>query len=257
MNKSNIDYGRLSISEFKSYISLFTKLQSDTDILNNLTKNKDILGPMSPPYCWADLYSVTFTELVSAYIIETGQAQAIESVANSEKPQQAILDYSSQNNLTSSDISGDPKYILLLLNALSKNLTAISTLHYSLCEIVEIIKTNPQSPLFFKSIKIDKTIINNPVFADQIALAAYRQDDEFFVNLSNALKSTGINKRVEKYDSLRFALYLLEVEENVLSNLTQENAYQLFCIDLEIYPDDGDIRKLWQFISRWKLSRST
>jgi hypothetical protein len=212
---------------------------------------------MPPPYCWADLYSVAFTELVNAYIIETGQAQAFESVANSEATQQAILDYSSQNNLTSSAKSGNPKYILLLLNALSKNILAIATLHHSLCEIVEITKTNPQSRLFFEAIKIDKTIINNPVYADQIALAAYRQDDDFFIQLSNALKSTGINKREEEYDNLRFALYLLEVEENVLSKLSQEQAYQLFCVDLDLYPDTGDIDPIGKFIRRWRRSRRT
>jgi len=257
MNNTNKPYGRLSLNELKSYITLFTQLQSEYNELEKELETKEILGPMDPPYCWANLYSTTFTELINAFTAVTGQTPIIQNIANSANPQQSALDYSAQVNLSDSDMPGDLKTILLLLNAVSKNLVAISTLHHSLCEIVELIPLNPQSPLFFKAIKIDRTIINNPVYADQIALAAFRHDKKFFSKLSNALKSTGINKRDEEYDSLRFALYLLEVEEKVLSDLTQVQAYQLFCIDLEVYPDDGDAPKLWQFISRWKKSRST
>lgn len=254
MNDLKKLYGRLSLEELQGFIFLFQTLKEGINELDQLVKEKNILKKFDPPYCWADIYSHKLIELVTAYVQASTQSQAIQDIASSSNPQQASLNYADSVDISETVKPDDPKYTVILLNSLLKNFTAITTINHSLCEIVEIIKSKPNSKLFFDAIRIDKTIINNPVFADKIAIAGFGQDEAFFKKLATALQSSGLKKYDPHYDSLRFALYMLEVEEKVLSTLSKNDAYQLFCLDLKLHETD-DIDTLWRFIYDWKKKR--
>ena len=92
-----------------------------------------------------------------------------------------------------------------------------------------------------------------------MALAEYQGDEKFFQEVGKRLRQGSPNKKMKPYVPLRVCLYALE-QEGCLASLSEKRAYELFCQELKLYPDDGKgdaSRSLKRLIQRWQADRAT
>ena len=110
---------------------------------------------------------------------------------------------------------------------------------------------------FFKAVTVDRAIISGPTGALLTARAKLTNDEKFFTSLRNSLNERNSETK-EKHTELKYLLSIFD-DMDLLSELSREQAYQLFVEDLGIYPSDSSdpMRSLWKFIRSWQESRST
>lgn len=106
---------------------------------------------------------------------------------------------------------------------------------------------------FLRAVSIDPTIQAHPAIIDRISRALISKRDVFFLELQKVALN-GISKKIGKdHNQLRYVLGFL-YELGLLQQLSNEQRYQLFCVDLALYPVTGKDPEagLRIFIDRWE-----
>lgn len=94
--------------------------------------------------------------------------------------------------------------------------------------------------LFFKAVRLDRSIITCPTFALRMARAELENDKSFFLHLRSALKGPS-KKHWEAYNDLRYALYILR--ELGFDQLSDAQLEDLLVHKLKLYPNASGARK--------------
>ena len=106
---------------------------------------------------------------------------------------------------------------------------------------------------FIRAVSIDPTVQAHPAIVDRMSRSRIAKSDKFLNTLLKAAVN-GPTKRFEKdHNQLRYVLGFL-YELGLLQKLSSEQRYQLFCIDLALYPVTGKDPEagLRIFIDRWE-----
>ncbi len=249
-------FGKLGHDELESYISMFRVFQSIEKELLDTDKSK-LISELTNPFYWSTVYEHSFIEHIAMLVSCIGYSEDLSKIARSDNPQLALLESTSNLKANNEDWNGgdggsfEKKHLLGLVFSTIKNIESIYINGLPLNTLLKQAK-NGNDLAYFKAIKVDKTIISTPSFSDRLAIATLNNETDFFNKLGNAIKYKPEN-RSKDHDDLRIALFMLHDCQG-LDSLSLEGAYKLFCLDLKLYPSDGEdaARSLWQFIRRWK-----
>lgn len=106
---------------------------------------------------------------------------------------------------------------------------------------------------FIRAVSIDPTVQAHPAIISRISSALIAKHDTFFDDLHKAAVNGPSRKYGKDHNQLRYVLGFL-YELGILQKLPSEQRYQLFCIDLSLYPITGKDPEagLRIFINRWE-----
>lgn len=252
----------LSITELKSLISLIWEIHIRRSELTELFINDDkgFIDNSPTPFGWANLYSYSILDIVFMllHVLEPGEkiVKEIKEQTNLDEVQ-AVFDKYDNAEIADLGLGKERSQYLFLAIwiALMRSLESIQVYGRSLNRLMSDV-ANGSDKALYDAIKLDHTAIGNEHIQRRISIAELKQDTKFFSRLGNAMKQRPLKYSPTLYP-LRYILALLhEIEQ--LDHLSQEDAYQLFCVDLELYPIKGEDPggSLWQFIYRWKLDNT-
>lgn len=106
------------------------------------------------------------------------------------------------------------------------------------------------------AVSIDPTVQWHPAVLERVSREAIAGRTAFASKLRKAAES-GPSQRIDKdLHQLRYMLGIFE-ELGILKKLADADRYELFCIELGLYPNTGENPKaaLCTFIKRWRRSR--
>lgn len=254
----NKEFGRYSVDDLRVLIQQLSSIESAVTEVRDLfsSQPRRFDEHLRPPFYWSTFYQRPFLELIAVQLQLLGAASELSKLVSSPDSEHTIF-----KQLESFEPEGDPKntkYILGISMALRGNLRSMGFYSKSLQELTKEVE-NGSDRAFFEAMLVDRTILTCPPFADRMALAEYQSDEEFFQKIGKRLRQGAPTKKMKTYVPLRVCLYVLE-QENCLASLSEKRAYELFCQELKLYPDDveGDAsRSLQRFIQRWQSDRAT
>lgn len=140
--------------------------------------------------------------------------------------------------------------------ALFKSLESIEVYGCSCNGLVQRVRSGDDKALF-DIVKLDHSAVGNSEIASRISKAGLRQEKQFFLKLSKAIKTPPL-KYTQAYGPLRYLILTL-YEMGQLTHLSTDDLYQLFCLDLKLYPTSGSdpARSLKRLIERWVSENAT
>ena len=242
-------HARKRISELRSHLwAEFQTLSEDAR-----------RGLLEFPFEWATAYEMPFAHHLAAFSQVSGGMPALLAAAQAPDPHQALVDWIQGDALP---WVPDPQTKLALqrflglLESLAFSLESLFIYGRSLNRLVADVRSGIDESLF-KAIRIDRAVLGCPCVANRLCRAQLEGDEAFFKQLRNAL--SGPPKKIRpEYADLRFALALLQ-EAGAHETLSEEESYQLLCVDLGLYPVEGEdpARSLRRFIQRWKREHAT
>lgn len=109
---------------------------------------------------------------------------------------------------------------------------------------------------YLRAVEIDPTVQWHPALVDRVSREDVAGRREFARKLRKAAES-GPSQRIDKdLHQLRYMLGIFE-ELGMLKELSDAERYELFCIQLGLYPNTGENPKaaVCTFIKRWRRSR--
>jgi len=188
-----------------------------------------------------------------------GRVRKLSEISKSLDPNQAAFDWIGNDDID--DWNGgeggiyQKKHIIGLTVALQRNILSIMLFHRTLDKMVEEVRAGKVASLF-QAVRLDRSIVACPTFADRIAKAELENDKPFFIHLRSAMKGPS-KKHWEAYKDLRYALYLLrELGFNQMSDAQLED---LLVHKLKLYPNVPSSRKNLrkQFTESKKISTTS
>lgn len=202
----------------------------------------EILGK---DFCWSDVYELPFVEGIALLFYALGRVKQLKEWSEAPDPQQALLDGLRDDDVD--DWNGgeggifEKKDVIGLTIAMQRNILSIMLYHRTLSALVEEVRTLEewQEP-FFKAIRVDRSILSCPTFADRLARAELENDKRFFVHLRSSLKGPS-KKHWEAYRDLRYALCLLR--EMGFDKISDDQLEDLLVTKLKLYPNVPGARK--------------
>lgn len=248
----------LSVKELRLVVSSMWEIHTQRNELHQMffDDEKGILVACPYPFSWSQLYDYRIDQLATMLLVTVDQEGELVTELSKYS---SILDlqrvFDSYSDLEPIDLGegvDKTKYqFLAIWVALMRTLESIQVYGRSFQRMLVDIKNGSDKALF-DAVKLDHSLMGHSIIQRRISIAELKQEKKFFAQLANTLK-----RRPVKYSSklypVRYILALLD-ELGQLDYLTEESAYQLFCVELNIYSYAGDdpSRSLWQFIYRWK-----
>lgn len=252
------EFAQISISDLRFIIKAIWEIHTNRSELTELLikDEKGFLDSSPTLFSWANFYSYPILELVFMLlsVLNSGE-QIIEEIKQHTNIEdiQAVLDRYSDAEVEDLGLGEEHSQYLFVAIwfALLRSLESIQVYGRSLNLMMQDI-ANGSDKALFDAVKLDHSVVGHEIAQRRITIAELKQDRKFFTRLSNAIKQRPMKFSPKLYP-LRYILSLLH-ELGQLDQLSQEDAYQLFCIDLELYPIKGEdpAGSLWQFIYRWK-----
>lgn len=257
MERSQKEYGKLSLDELKGLLDPLINPQRDG---LDLTKKHPALPVarldkvFGPPYVWAPFYELPFLTHLAVTLCSGGLGKKLKQWAKRRNPQRAVLDWMNQSASESLDPRlnvQNPKLFYLATCSLGKSLQALMVYNRSLSGLTEDVRNGDDSA-FFKAVRVDRSALACPTFAERLTRAEIQHESGFFKKLRHALTGK-LEKQDARFHYLRFTLALLE-ELGQLDRLNMEDRYTLLAEGLRLYPRTGKdpVRSLDQFIARWR-----
>lgn len=255
MQRSSID-----VVELKAIVSCLWEVHSHREGLAEafFTDEKKFLEAAPTPFGWAEFYSLPLISLslgMQATIDQNGELVAGLKTRSTVTEVQDLLDRIDIEEIDLVDFGEGKehsKYLFLCFwFALLRSLESIQVYGRSLNRMAEDVANGNEKALF-DAVKLDHSFVQNKHAMRLIAIAELKQDKIFFKKLANSFKSRPL-KHSPVFYKLRYLLALTH-EVGSLDKLSIDEAYELFCVELEAYDFKGadPAGSLWQFIRRWK-----
>ena len=261
---SDKEFGKYSLAELRQVhemIQLF--LEQKPELLEAIIEDENgFVENLPVGFRWADLYCHSFLQICMFSLHYVGAEGELAKAAKSDNPQAYVL-----NELPKFDVSvKEPesslltgKQNLVAINlALFRSLDSMLLYGKSLSRLVDEAADGNMDSLF-KAVSIDHSVVSNAVVAGYITVAEMEDDRDFFKSLASALSKRPKKTNLD-YGPLRYFLAMLS-EVDVLDTLSEEDSYQLFCVELGLYDPDNKLEdpsgSLKQFIQRWRKDQAT
>lgn len=171
------------------------------------------------------------------------KTEFIKQAAQAPDPQQVVFDEFDVND--DEEWTGGWKGIFTkqeligLVVSLQRTILSIMIYQKTLNGLVEEVRQGNDKSLF-DAVRIDRTIMACPTFADRISKAELLRDKYFFQRLRNALKGPQ-QKHWQSYQDLRYALYVLR---NLgFDKLSDDELENLLVHQLKVYPNNYNARQ--------------
>jgi len=251
-------HGKLNQDQLCGLLAVFSQIRKQKKELSTLSRKKwkNAYKKIGDNVAWSWCYEFTLVKHIMLLIIAMGQEKQLLEHAKSLDYDKIINEWAySEIDIEEGKFSKDldDTYRASLFFALQRSIESLETYNKSLNALVADVGCGIDSALFH-AIRLDHSAISNPTIASRITRAELEDDKKFFKKLTNALDGRP-KKTWSYYKDLRVILALLE-ETETLDSLSSQEAYQLFCIDLKIYPTSGKdpARSLQRYIQKWKIN---
>jgi hypothetical protein len=142
--------------------------------------------------------------------------------------------------------------MLARARAMAATLRSQSVYGQSIYALIQAgIKGNDEG--FIRAVSIDPTVQAHPAIVSRISSGLIAKHDTFFDDLHKAAVNGHSKKLGKDHNQLRYVLGFL-YELGMLQQMSGEQRYQLFCINLSLYPITGKDPEagLRIFINRWE-----
>lgn len=246
MGNPKKEYGKLSLEQFKRITKEMPEVRAQIEELPNLIRStsKDRINEiLDRDFYWSEVYELKFHEQIAIMFFAFGRVQKLYEMAQSPDPEQAVIDWMDTDD--GEDWNGgeggqfQKKHVLGLTVAMQRNILSIMLYHRTLNKLVEEVREGDDTSLFL-AIRVDRSIVSCPTFADRIARAEVENDKMFFLHLRSALKGPS-RKHWEMYKDLRYSLYMLR--ELGFDKMSDAQLEDLLVHKLKLYPNVPSARK--------------
>lgn len=256
------EFGKLSLSQVKELAHILLELKKLRSQLTVGARNdpQGYLKNVPEDFSWSELYSEPLNEMILLLLLLGGMSGAIRHAVNTKDPQQYILDTFRSIEPQIQDFGNGKEYseytFLAIFFALMKSLESIEIYGCSLNRLMQRVRQGDEQSLF-DIIRLDHSAVGNPDIMRCISIAEFQDDKKFFARLRNALKHRPL-KHTAIYGPIRYILTTFH-ELGVLGKLSTEDFYQLFCVELKLYPtaSKDPARSLQRLIDRWAKVNAT
>lgn len=213
-----------------------------------------------PGFSWANDYLTPPQDLLREKFSLMGKESIVDGIKAlpDEAQRSALLSQLPDPNnieLPQVDMSKAPEFLAWAQMSM-KSLDAIFTYGQPMPNLIRA-AINGNDEALFKAISIDRAIQEIPEISARIRKAEAANQVEFIENFQKAIKGPSGHIKLD-HPLLRYFLWVTK-ESGLLAMLGFEDRYQLFCVDLNVYPTDGKdpAGSLDTFIDRWEKSLST
>lgn len=246
---SEKEYGPLSLDQFRRIVKALPEVRQQMNDLPQFMrslprqKSRKILDK---EFYWAKVYELSFDEQLALLVVVLGKTQQVVEMSKSVDPYEALLQWFKAED--DEDWSGgeggkfELKHVVGLVVALQKNILSIMLYHRPINGMVQSVRNAAEGADddFFKAVRVDRSVLSCPTFADRLAKAELVNDREFFLHLRSALKGPS-KKHWEAYKDLRYALYLLR--DLGFDQMSDNQLEDLLVHKLKLYPNAPGARK--------------
>jgi len=206
--------GKLTPSQFSRFARALPEIRSQMKEFQeaaktNADKVKEILGEGC---AWAYVYELGFIEQLAYLCVLLGMHNQLIEASQDDDPQQAVLDWmidgSKLDRWYETNLDKvNKQHLIWLVVTLQRNILSIMLYHQSMGALVaEVRQGNDEA--FFKAVRVDRSVLACPTFADRLAKAELINDKQFYIHLRSALKGPSKKHQEALYD-LRYAIVLL------------------------------------------------
>lgn len=258
------EYGKLTLDQFLELVKKLPEVRGQMTELPAVVRSKPeklkkILGK---DYRWSSIYELEFTEQIAYLMVLLGWQGFLKDAAASEDPQASVLQWIEDGSVLdhwyeeNKDVL-EKRHLIWLAVVMQRNVLSIMLFHRPLSAFVEEVRQGrPGSDdAFFKAVRVDRSILSCPTFADRLAHAELTQDKTFFLHLRSALKGP-LKKHMEALKDLRYAIAILR--EFGFDSMSDAKLEDLFVNKLRLYPSVPSARKnLRKHISEAKKLSTT
>lgn len=256
------EYGKLSLEQFKRLTKELPEIRSQMQELPDLirsTPKEKITALLDKEFYWAEVYELPFHHQLALLFFALGRVNKLKEIAQADDPQQAALEWMDTDDVD--DWNGgeggefEKKHVIGLTVAMQRNILCIMLFHRSLDKLVEEVRAGKDESLF-QAVRIDRSIVACPTFADRIARAELENEKMFFLHLRSSLKGPS-KKHWEMYKDLRYAIYMLR--ELGFDKMSDAQLEDLLVHKLKLYPNVPSARKNLrkQFTQAKKISTTS
>lgn len=204
---------------------------------------------------WAELYSLTFLELVTMFVIIAGAAPILREVAKHSDALNAKESF--LNQMKEFEISTDflenhletdeaRKTITSFFMALRFNIKALAHRNRTICDMLEQVRTRVEKheEIIFEAISIDPSVVTNSEIAEYISRWTFERNETQLGKLSKAIVGKyPIGKRVVGLDDFRLMIAALEDIDGKVTPETVGEMNQLFNLMAEGTDPEAAIQK--------------
>jgi len=260
-------YGKLSLENLEDINKFIKDLIDILPFFRNMThKNAGkLVEDIDARLNWSIFYSLPFLDHLSLLISSLDLNDDLKYAAKQSDPTSCLLSLWRNKRVEDWDDKSDGygsyfskgSAVALAISFL-KSFESIFVFGKPLNRLLSDLHDGDNKALR-KILRIDHSAVLNPEIAWRLMSAELEHDIPVFNQIGNALKERDqsknkkSNKKDLEYRELRFFLALLQ-ESGGLDKLSEEQCYQLFCLQLKVFPDDGadPAGSLKRYITRWK-----
>lgn len=249
-------FGRLSVEHLAGFRAMRYAMDEQFGELHSILAKKqtEMAVYLGSNFIWHQFYSIPFMALPLLVIKTLGALDEFMAFIRDPNIVQVAIDevIAGEFSLDSPDLTpAQFEQIFPMLTALKNQMRAINYYGYPLSDFLGRYLKSPTDEDLMLLLSIDFSLISLPSVQNRINIAKAVNDLVFEKKLASAMKEKPHKGRLP-YQDLRYTLYALKIEGSI-DSLTEESSYQLFCRELNYFPDDGDAgRSLWKFIERWR-----
>lgn len=236
------EFGKLTNEQFYRLVHLLPEIRHSSKELTELARSKqerldELLGPKD--YCWGSIYEFPFIEQIALLFVILGMHEPLRAAATDEDPQERVLEWAEDGGTldqwyAAHEAELDKRYLLWLAVILQRNILSIMLYHQSMGALVESVRQGDDSA-FFKAVRVDRTVLTCPTFADRLAKAEFTNDRNFLRHLRSAIKGPS-QKHMEAIQDLRYSIVVLR--ELGFSSFSDRDLEKLF-ISTGLYPNSA------------------
>ncbi len=241
MTISNEKLGRINVEELRIVLSDFQEqlqTRADIDTRNKKLSEESLKNIVCDGSDWHDTYQLTHDAVIN---LMSKLYQFEDKDFDSYEEFETFMDNQEPNIATLS----------MLNNTINKQVDCLRLFGQRLNVLISLAQSDDDK--FMKAIRLDKSLITYPPLAQRIIIAEQTTDEVFFSRLSRAL--TGKTTKFDQHSQLQFLLAYM-YEDFTVDTLSEASAYDLFCVQLKVYPDTaGAPKSLFRYIQRWKKKR--
>ena len=224
---------------------LFSLTRSDAPSIRALT-----FSPI-PPGFW---YELTFLEHVNVYSAVAGLTDHLNKQVKTGllfTGKEELLDVDTPTWIDEDSDELRRSVFFSALYALIKSMQAIKRVSQPLNELIAEGANGNRDSLKL-AIKLDPAAVGSPSVSSMIVYHELKGKNDFRKDLYNALKNPRKYTQ-QNHPFLRFVLRMM-YEDGLLQTLSEEDRYDFFCVELNLYPIEGKdpAGGLNRWIRRWQ-----